>query len=146
MTVDASPKLKSGCFTSVVVAAAAVAGGPDGPLATYTIMTVDASPKLSWLHNRMPVLLQDDDAVAAWLGGSSSSKQGQQQHGDSLDEHKQQQQQLGEGSSQEEDFEAAAAAAAAAGGGKASAFKLVNQVGIVHPRGWTYRDTACVLL
>ncbi|WIA21091.1 hypothetical protein OEZ85_005411 [Tetradesmus obliquus] len=29
------------------------AGGPDGPLATYTIMTVDACPNLTWLLNRM---------------------------------------------------------------------------------------------
>jgi putative SOS response-associated peptidase YedK len=52
-----------------------VAGGEDGPLATYTIMTVDSSPRLSWLHDRMPVVLEDDAAVQAWLQGKDSKAQ-----------------------------------------------------------------------
>lgn len=48
-------------------------GGPEGPLTTYTILTTDAAPRLTWLHNRMPVILPDDDAVAAWLGTSGPS-------------------------------------------------------------------------
>lgn len=42
--------------------------GPDGqPLHTCCIITMDASPKMMWLHDRMPLLLKDDAAVEAWL-------------------------------------------------------------------------------
>lgn len=30
-------------------------------------MTMDATAKMSWLHDRMPLLLRDDAAVDAWL-------------------------------------------------------------------------------
>jgi hypothetical protein len=121
---------------AAAAAAATAAGGPDGPLTTYTIMTVDSSPKLTWLHNRMPVLLEDDAAVEAWLSGSSSSSSSGsgrgielQPHSDSQNEQQQQQQQ-GEGgvSSQDSEGKEAGGTAAAAKEGKASAFKLVNQV------------------
>lgn len=36
-------------------------------LYTYTILTTDASKKLEWLHDRMPVLLTSDEQVEAWL-------------------------------------------------------------------------------
>jgi putative SOS response-associated peptidase YedK len=36
---------------------------------TYTVLTTDASPRLAWLHDRMPALLVGDGAVAAWLEG-----------------------------------------------------------------------------
>ncbi len=41
---------------------------PNGgdPLYTYTVLTVDASPELDWLHDRMPVLL-NADGVRKWL-------------------------------------------------------------------------------
>ncbi|GAB4816659.1 hypothetical protein N2152v2_003705 [Parachlorella kessleri] len=41
---------------------------PEGPLHTYTILTTDSSKRLSWLHDRMPVLLRDKAAQQAWLG------------------------------------------------------------------------------
>ena len=46
---------------------------------TFTIITVDASKRLTWLHNRMPAILAGPAEVAAWLGegdlpgGNSSS-------------------------------------------------------------------------
>jgi len=54
-------------------------GGADGPLSTYTIMTVDSSPRLTWLHDRMPVLLTDEAAVQAWLGGGGDGSKGNKQ-------------------------------------------------------------------
>ena len=34
---------------------------------TYTIMTTDSSPRIQWLHNRMPVLLRTAKERATWL-------------------------------------------------------------------------------
>lgn len=87
-------------------------------MATYSILTVDAAPKLTWLHNRMPVLLPDNDAVAEWLGtGSTASSKGssQQQQQHQAEQEKEHQEQGDEeaGSSNRE---------------KASAFKLTQQV------------------
>ncbi|KAI8464931.1 MAG: hypothetical protein J3K34DRAFT_489601 [Monoraphidium minutum] len=36
---------------------------------TYTILTTDSSPRLAWLHDRMPALLPGDGDVSAWLEG-----------------------------------------------------------------------------
>lgn len=41
--------------------------GAEEPLYTFTVITVDASPTLAWLHHRMPAILEDDDAVRRWL-------------------------------------------------------------------------------
>lgn len=41
----------------------------DAPLQTFTILTADSSKPLSWLHNRMPVILSTDEATEAWLSG-----------------------------------------------------------------------------
>ncbi len=35
---------------------------------TYTILTTDSSKRLEWLHDRMPVILQNEEEAAAWLG------------------------------------------------------------------------------
>lgn len=37
------------------------------PLYSYCILTMDASPKVSWIHERMPVILDGDDAINSWL-------------------------------------------------------------------------------
>jgi hypothetical protein len=44
-------------------------------MATYTILTADSSPRLAWLHDRMPVLLTDKQQVEAWLGGKDQKPQ-----------------------------------------------------------------------
>lgn len=42
--------------------------GPDDEvLYTYTILTTDASKKLEWLHDRMPLILRNQDAQKLWL-------------------------------------------------------------------------------
>jgi putative SOS response-associated peptidase YedK len=41
--------------------------GPEGPLHTYTILTCDASKRLEWLHDRMPVILRDRASQEEWL-------------------------------------------------------------------------------
>uniref|UniRef100_A0A8C5PH64 Abasic site processing protein HMCES n=1 Tax=Leptobrachium leishanense TaxID=445787 RepID=A0A8C5PH64_9ANUR len=41
---------------------------PDGELLySYTIITVDASKTMNWIHDRMPALLDGEDAVHKWL-------------------------------------------------------------------------------
>ncbi|XP_022110850.1 embryonic stem cell-specific 5-hydroxymethylcytosine-binding protein-like [Acanthaster planci] len=40
-------------------------GGP--PLYTYTVITVEAASSMSWLHNRMPAILESDQAINDWL-------------------------------------------------------------------------------
>ena len=45
-------------------------GGAGGELVTVTIITVEASEPLRWLHDRMPAVLRTDADVAAWLEGS----------------------------------------------------------------------------
>ena len=37
------------------------------PLYTYTIITVSASDNLSWIHERMPAILETEDDVCQWL-------------------------------------------------------------------------------
>lgn len=37
------------------------------PLYTYSVITVDASEPLKWLHNRMPAILDTDEDVRQWL-------------------------------------------------------------------------------
>uniref|UniRef100_A0A8C4N324 Abasic site processing protein HMCES n=1 Tax=Eptatretus burgeri TaxID=7764 RepID=A0A8C4N324_EPTBU len=41
-------------------------GGED-LLYTYTVITVPASPKLTWLHHRMPAILHGEESVRQWL-------------------------------------------------------------------------------
>ncbi|NXC45048.1 HMCES protein, partial [Penelope pileata] len=41
------------------------AGGE--PLYTYTIITVDASKDVSFIHHRMPAILDGDEAIGKWL-------------------------------------------------------------------------------
>jgi len=43
------------------------------PVYTYTIITVDASKNLKWMHNRMPAILDGDDAVDKWLDSENVS-------------------------------------------------------------------------
>jgi len=38
-----------------------------GELYTYTVITVAASQSFSWLHHRMPAILDSEDAVEKWL-------------------------------------------------------------------------------
>jgi len=38
-----------------------------GELYTFTVITVDASSTFSWLHHRMPAILDTDEAVERWL-------------------------------------------------------------------------------
>lgn len=45
-------------------------GGTGGELVTVTIITVEASEPLRWLHDRMPAVLRTDADVTAWLEGS----------------------------------------------------------------------------
>ncbi|KAG1659705.1 Embryonic stem cell-specific 5-hydroxymethylcytosine-binding protein [Nymphon striatum] len=37
------------------------------PVYSYSVLTMDSSKELSWLHHRMPVVLDTDDAVQDWL-------------------------------------------------------------------------------
>ncbi|XP_023932919.1 embryonic stem cell-specific 5-hydroxymethylcytosine-binding protein-like [Lingula anatina] len=37
------------------------------PLYTYSVITVEASSSLSWLHHRMPAILETDEDVKQWL-------------------------------------------------------------------------------
>uniref|UniRef100_UPI00358F1188 abasic site processing protein HMCES n=1 Tax=Myxine glutinosa TaxID=7769 RepID=UPI00358F1188 len=41
--------------------------GGEEHLYTYTIITVPASSKLTWLHHRMPAILHGEEAVRQWL-------------------------------------------------------------------------------
>ena len=50
------------------------AGGSDGQLFTFTLITTGSSKRLSWLHSRMPVVLRTPDALEAWLSSSSAFK------------------------------------------------------------------------
>ncbi len=38
------------------------------PLHTVTLITCDSCPSLTWLHDRMPVLLDSPESIDAWLG------------------------------------------------------------------------------
>uniref|UniRef100_A0A1D2AAI6 Embryonic stem cell-specific 5-hydroxymethylcytosine-binding protein n=1 Tax=Auxenochlorella protothecoides TaxID=3075 RepID=A0A1D2AAI6_AUXPR len=39
----------------------------EGPMSTYTILTTDSGPRLGWLHDRMPVILDTKDSQDLWL-------------------------------------------------------------------------------
>ncbi|XP_071820961.1 abasic site processing protein HMCES-like [Apostichopus japonicus] len=51
---------------------------PDGsdPLYSYSVITIEADPSVSWIHHRMPVMLDGEEAVRDWLdfGNVSASK------------------------------------------------------------------------
>jgi len=50
--------------------------GPDGwPIFSYSILTRESNPVLSWLHHRMPCFLHDDESVSTWLDSSLTSSQ-----------------------------------------------------------------------
>jgi hypothetical protein len=49
---------------------------------SYTVLTVDSSKPLSWLHDRMPALLTSDEAAAAWLGAGQAGGGGKGGGGD----------------------------------------------------------------
>lgn len=42
---------------------------PDGspPLYSYSVLTLDSSPAMAWIHHRMPAILTTDEEVADWL-------------------------------------------------------------------------------
>jgi hypothetical protein len=42
---------------------------PEGPMHTFTILTMDAAPRLEWLHNRQPAVLRTQEAQRLWLEG-----------------------------------------------------------------------------
>ena len=46
------------------------------PLATFTLITRDVDPKLSWLHDRQPVIL-DAEGLARWLAPAPTSETAQ---------------------------------------------------------------------
>ncbi|XP_057317306.1 abasic site processing protein HMCES-like [Hydractinia symbiolongicarpus] len=39
----------------------------EGELYTYTVITVDASSSVQWLHHRMPAILDSEDDISQWL-------------------------------------------------------------------------------
>jgi putative SOS response-associated peptidase YedK len=53
-------------------------GGADadeGVLYSFTILTTSPSKDLTWLHDRMPVILRSDEDAAAWLGVDAATVQ-----------------------------------------------------------------------
>lgn len=52
-------------------AAPASGGWVEEDVWTVTMLTRDAAPSFAWLHDRMPVLLQEDEALDAWLGAET---------------------------------------------------------------------------
>lgn len=48
-----------------------VTDGAGKALTSFTILTVDSSKKLEWLHDRMPAILPTREAVDEWLRQSS---------------------------------------------------------------------------
>eukprot|EP00877_Chromochloris_zofingiensis_P004829 jgi/Chrzof1/14347/UNPLg00621.t1 len=42
-------------------------------LFTFTILTVDSSQRLAWLHDRMPALLKSEEQIQAWLHTDKST-------------------------------------------------------------------------
>jgi putative SOS response-associated peptidase YedK len=44
--------------------------GSDQPIYTFTILTTSSSPRLSFLHQRMPVLLRSTSDMLEWLNCS----------------------------------------------------------------------------
>lgn len=49
-------------------------GGDGTPIYNYTVLTTESNQVLSWLHHRMPVLL-DEGGVAKWLDPTFSPQQ-----------------------------------------------------------------------
>jgi putative SOS response-associated peptidase YedK len=43
------------------------------PLFSFTVLSIDSSEKLNWLHPRMPVILETDEQVQDWLNFSQVS-------------------------------------------------------------------------
>ncbi|KAL3870523.1 hypothetical protein ACJMK2_038578, partial [Sinanodonta woodiana] len=37
------------------------------PVFSYSVITVDASPAMSWIHDRMPAILTSDEEIEEWL-------------------------------------------------------------------------------
>lgn len=123
-----------------LVNSAPPAGGPEGPLATYTILTTDAAPQLTWLHNRMPVILPNDEAVAAWLGcgtkptAAGCGHEAQQEITDKLQQQQQQQdvdKEMEEGVKTEQEHaerDVVDPSVTAAAGGGALSLKSIDQV------------------
>lgn len=42
----------------------------EGPLFTYTIITLESHPDFSHIHHRMPAILRDEVAIEKWLDPS----------------------------------------------------------------------------
>ncbi|EJD04916.1 DUF159-domain-containing protein [Fomitiporia mediterranea MF3/22] len=59
--------LLAGLYDSVILE------GHTEPLYTYTIVTTDANKQLSWLHDRMPVILSSAAQIEAWLDTSDQT-------------------------------------------------------------------------
>lgn len=49
--------------------------GTEEPLYTFTIVTTDSSKQLSFLHDRMPVVLATEADIELWLNESDWSKE-----------------------------------------------------------------------
>ncbi|GBF99465.1 hypothetical protein Rsub_12133 [Raphidocelis subcapitata] len=61
---------------------------PEGQkVRSFTMLTTDSAPKLSWLHDRMPALLRGDADVEAWLGPEPNLKVIRPYNGDDLAWH-----------------------------------------------------------
>ena len=45
-------------------------------MTTCTLVTVDASQRVAWLHDRMPAVLRSDEEVRAWLAGGGDGDDG----------------------------------------------------------------------
>jgi len=45
----------------------------EGPLHTATMLTMEATPALAWLHHRQPVVLPGSEAQAAWVGPDTAA-------------------------------------------------------------------------
>ncbi|KAL5498205.1 hypothetical protein ACEPAH_2335 [Sanghuangporus vaninii] len=61
---DGKLMLLAGLYDSVILE------GEKKPLYTFTVVTTDANKQLSWLHDRMPVVLSTSSQVSTWLDTS----------------------------------------------------------------------------
>ncbi|KAL5520354.1 hypothetical protein ACEPAG_9578 [Sanghuangporus baumii] len=61
---DGKLMLLAGLYDSVTLE------GEKEPLYTFTVVTTDANKQLSWLHDRMPVVLSTPSQVSTWLDTS----------------------------------------------------------------------------
>ncbi|XP_053381375.1 abasic site processing protein HMCES-like [Mercenaria mercenaria] len=41
--------------------------GESEPLYSYSVITVESSPSMSWIHHRMPAILTSDEEIEEWL-------------------------------------------------------------------------------